>query len=498
MTTLRRRVPGAGGRGPGNGSTTNGIPRSRPPAPGTRNPSSGPRHPAPGPLSWAFDDALSLGEKAVRLALSKGADEAEAFLSQMTGSSVDIEGGRISYASQASASGISIRVLCKKRLGFAYCTHEDMIDSAAARALVIARIGKKTAFHFPDRASYSRPADMFDDKIASLTPDDSIGFSTEMVRAARAQSRGINVTGGGIEFGWSAAAIVNSNGVAIADSGTGISAGVSVTLKGRTVSTGFEHSSSRTNDIDFCALGERAARLAVESQNPTAVGTGRRTVVFTPDAFAALLGVITVPALFGEEAGRGRSVYSNMMGEAVASPLLTLTDDGLLPRGLGTSASDDEGVPSRRTVLLEKGVLRAFLYDLQSAADFGALTTASAARGSYRVPPGTTARNFIVEGGMQDRDNLISEINDGLLVHEVLGAHTASSVSGDFAVSAPLLFRIKDGKLGRPLKPVMLSGNLPVLLKGLTGIGNDTKHIPGFGGAIVTGSVRAENVMVTG
>ena len=434
----------------------------------------------------------------MRLALSKGADGAEAFLSRVAGSSVDIEGGRINYPSQASASGMSIRVLCKGRLGFAYCTHEDMIGGAVDRALEISRIGKKTELRFPDRARYPRPAGMFDDKIAALTPEDTICLSSEIIRAARAVARGIKVTGGGVDFGWSEVAIVNSSGVALADSGTAISAGAAVALKGRTVSTGFEHSSSRTLDIDFGLIGRTAARLAVDSQNPVSIGTARRAVVFAPEAFASLLGSVTVPALYGEEAGRGQSVYANRLGEEVASPMLTLSDDGLLPQGLGTSASDDEGLPSRKTVLVEKGVLKAFLYDLGSAADFGARSTASAGRGSYRVPPGTTARNFVVGGRLRDRQGLISEIKDGLLVHEVLGAHTASTVSGDFSVSAPLLFRIKDGELGRPLKPVMLSGNLPAVLKGLSGIGNDVKHVIGFGGAIVTGSVRAEQVMVTG
>jgi PmbA protein len=491
MGTLRNRVKGTGYRVPG---TAYREPEIRK---GVRRP-PGTRHPEPGTLSWSPHDALALGEKAVRLAISRAADEAEAFLSWTTGSSVDIEGGRISYPSQASASGISIRVLCKKKLGFAYCTHEDMMGETVALALDISKIGKETKFGFPDKAVYQRPPGTYDGKIAALTPDDSIRFSSEIIEAAREVAPGINVSGGGVDFGRSEVAIVNSNGLAMSDSGTAISAGAYVTLKGRGVSTGFDHASSRTMDIDFAQIGKRAAQLAVDSRNPVAAETARRTVLFTPDAIAALLGSVTVSALYGEEAGRGQSVYAGKLGEEVASPILTLSDDGLLPHGLGTSSSDDEGVPSRKTVLVENGVLKAFLYDIQSAVRFGAVTTGSAGRGSYRVPPETTARNFVVEGRLCDREHLISEMKDGLLVHEVLGAHTASSVSGDFSVSAPLLFQIKNGELGRPLKPVMLSGNIPVILRGLTGIGKDTKHIPAYGGAIVTGSVRAENVMVTG
>jgi PmbA protein len=177
---------------------------------------------------------------------------------------------------------------------------------------------------------------------------------------------------------------------------------------------------------------------------------------------------------------------------------ISMADDGLLEGGLGTSSTDDEGVPSRRTVLVRGGRLEGFLYDLYSAAEFGASTTGNGARGSYRSPPSVSARNLVIEGEPRDRDTLVSEIDEGVLVHDVLGAHTANRVSGDFSVSAPLLFRIRKGELDKPLKPVMLSGNLPQLLKAISGIGRDRKQVASGGGSIYTGSVRIENVMVTG
>jgi PmbA protein len=221
-------------------------------------------------------------------------------------------------------------------------------------------------------------------------------------------------------------------------------------------------------------------------------------VLFTPEAAAELLGTVTVPSLEGEAVGRGESVYAGRLGQAVMAAGISMADDGLLDGGLGTSSSDDEGVPSRKTVLVRDGLLEGFLYDLYSAAEFGAGTTGNGARGSYRSPPSVSARNIIIGGELRDRDTLISEIGEGVLVHDVLGAHTANRVSGDFSVSAPLLFRIRKGELHRPLKPVMLSGNLPELLRAVSGIGKDQKQVASGGGSIYTGSLRVENVMVTG
>ena len=456
------------------------------------------RRPGTPPSPWPEGDILALGDRAVKLALARGADEAESFLSWGASTSVDIEGNRISYPMQSSASGISIRVLKDGRLGFAYCTHREMLERAAVKALEISRLGKQLPFHFPDRSPLPRPKGTFDERLLPLTPEDGIRYSSEMIAEARRFDKGIQVTGGGVDFGFFEMGLVNSRGVALAEKGTAISAGAFVTLKGRTTSTGSEHQSARTMSLDFPLIGREAARLACASRDPVKTKTAPRTVLFTPEAAAELLGSVTVPSLEGEAVGRGESVYAGKLGEQVTSSALRMEDDGLLEGGLGTSASDEEGIPSRKTVLVRDGRLEGFLYDLYSAAEFGARTTGNGARGSYRTPPSVSARNIVIGGKLRDRDTLITEIGEGVLVHDILGAHTANRVSGDFSVSAPLLFRIKNGELGRPLKPVMLSGNLPELLRSVSGIGKDRKQIASGAGSIYTGSLRLENVMVTG
>jgi PmbA protein len=447
---------------------------------------------------WPSGDILALGEKAVRLALSRGADESECFLAWGVSTSVDIEGGRISYPMRSTASGISIRVVKAGRLGFAYCTHPDMLERTVEQALDISRLGKALSVHFPDRAPLPRPRGTFDDSIPPLEPEDGIRFSTEMIKEARGVDRGILVTGGGVDFGCSEVGLVNSNGVSFSEKGTAISAGAYVSLKGRTTSTGFDHTSARTFSVDFLALGRNAARLAVASRNPVATGTGPRPVVFSPEAAAELIGPVMLPALDGEGAARGESVYAGRLGRPVLEAGLTIADDGLLEGGLGTSACDDEGVPSGRTVLVEKGILKGFLYDLYTAAEFDARPTGNGSRGSYRSPPSVSERNVVIEGDLKGRDALLADIDEGIFVHEVLGAHTANRVSGDFSVNVPLLFRIRKGHIDKPLKPVMLSGNLPQLLMKVRGLGNDRKQLGSGAGSIVTGSVRMDDVMVTG
>lgn len=440
---------------------------------------------------------LSLGDTIVRRALARGADGAEAFLVRGVSTSVDIEGERIDYPMRSIAQGISVRVVKGGRLGFAYCTRPERLDGAMERALEISRLGKVLPFRFPERRPLPRPAGTFDERIAALAPGDGIRASSELMASARGRHPSLQVTGGGVEFGHSESAVVNSGGVAVSERGTAFSASVVVTLKGRTTATGFDGGTSRRLDLDCRALGEAAARLCLASRDPVPIDSGTRSVVFTPEAAADLLGPILLPAIDGESAGRGESIYSGRLGEGIMDPGLTMVDDGLLEGGLGTSMSDDEGVPSRRNVVVGAGVLRGHLHDLYTAAEFGAAPTSNGARGSYRVPPSASVRNLVLEGDLRDRRRLIGEIDDGILVHEVLGAHTANRVSGDFSVNVPLLFRIRKGEPGRPLKPVMLSGNLPRLLMKV-GLGNDRKQVARGMGGMLLGSLRLDNVIVTG
>lgn len=461
----------------------------------TRSSFSHPSEPVSSP--WSDGDMLALGDTALHKARSKGAEEAEVYLGWGTEISVDIEGGRLSYLSSVSVSGISIRVLRKRKVGFAYCTDPDKLGAAIERAIDISSVGKELDFHFPKKATYPKPRGVFDEKITQLNVDDGVRLTVEMMAAASGIRRGILVTGGGVEFGHSESAILNSNGVATKERSTGISGGVSVLLKGRTPSTGSEYLSSRMHDLDFRQIGTTAAKQAVSGQNPTPCETGMLPVIFSPEAISNLLGVATIPALIGEAVHRHESVYDGKLGETIAPSWFTLMDDGLLPGGLATSASDDEGIPSRRNVLVEHGVLKGFLYDTYSASEFGQSSTASAGRGTYRIPPDTDAHNIVVDGASKPLDTLISEMRDGLLVHEVLGAHTANPVSGEFAVSSSLLFRIRRGAISGALKPVMLSGNFPALLGTVSGLGKDRKKVAGYP-AVVTGSIRFEELMVTG
>ena len=200
-------------------------------------------------------------------------------------------------------------------------------------------------------------------------------------------------------------------------------------------------------------------------------------------------------------------MYSGKTGEKVADSKISIVDDGLMPGGITAQKMDDEGIPSRRNVIIEGGELREFLYDISSAAEFGKEPTGNGIRAqrlsgtnTFKAPPTSGARNITVEGSTVSLEKLISGIDYGVLVYSVLGAHTSNPASGDFSVNGGHLLLIEKGEVTKPLKSAMLSGNMPASLGSVIGIANDYKVMNGhiyFMGAKLP-SIAVDGVNVTG
>jgi PmbA protein len=238
--------------------------------------------------------------------------------------------------------------------------------------------------------------------------------------------------------------------------------------------------------LDFIQIGKIAAELAVKGQNPKPVEARNYDVMFTPYAFAELLEFTVIPGLYGEQASKGETPYSNKIGEQVAGQQYSFSDDGTLENGINTAPIDDEGTPTRKNVLVDAGILKGYLYDRLSALEFNQDSTGNAVRTegfsssrSYKALPKTKAFNFTIEGKSKSLDNLIGELDNAVVIHQLLGAHTANTASGDFSVNAPMLFKIENGSISSAGKQVMLSGNVPEMMKRISAIGNDYKDLGG-------------------
>jgi PmbA protein len=431
------------------------------------------------------DELLAAAERTVERARSRpGVQGAEAYVALEEDTAAHIEKNSASTVAARESYGIGIRILSAGRLGFAFVTDTDDVAGGIAEAMAACRMSKKTPFSFQPARKAPRIAGLWDAKVADLQPEAVVEHAAATIAAVLDVDAALNAAGGGVSRGVSHWAVANSEGLGVAHRESGFSASCYVVQEARGVSTGSADRSSTRLDFRPSTIGKEAAELAIASARPTALeGAKVRDVVVLPDAAADLLATITVSSLSGRTAHRQESYYSGKIGRDVASKGFGLTEDPLIPGGLGSSPVDDEGAPSKSVRLISRGVLRSFVFDRATAAEFDGTPTASAVRvggldgRSFKGPPTASSRQVRVVSPRTTTDKLISSVDDGVLVHDMMGVHTANTVSGDFGVTASLLFRIEGGAVAGPLKPASVSGNLHESLKRGIRLGDDDKRV---------------------
>ncbi|MDD3874426.1 MAG: TldD/PmbA family protein, partial [Methanosarcina sp.] len=342
----------------------------------------------------------------------------------------------------------------------------------------------------PSNGNYPTVSGIFDKKVEALELEACIEYSLALIEGTKEVPDTLP-TSGGFTRAKGRQLILNTNGIEVEEESTAVSGFVDViTVNGQT-STAYDFAVSRSLDIDFFALGKNAAELALKSNDGIKIEPQKTDVIFHPFALSDIIGEALAPSLDADNIQKGRSGLIGKLGEELAVPELSIYDDGLIEAGIETSVSDDEGVPSQRTTLIERGVLETYLYDSYTAGKAGIKSTGNGSRSSYTSPPSVGLRNFIIDYPQTD---VIADTQSGIFVNTVIGAHTANSISGDFSVEARNAFTIKDGAFDKPVKSLMISGNAFELLKQITGAGFDVRKV----GGIITPSIRVSNMSVVG
>ena len=236
----------------------------------------------------------------------------------------------------------------------------------------------------------------------------------------------------------------------------------------------------------------RKPEKAVQMLGGQTMPSAKLPVVLDPYVMVGILGVLQA-AFSGEAVLKGTSFLAGKEGEKVASPLVRIIDHGALNGRLGSSPFDSEGTPTGETVLIKDGKLQGFLHNLYTARKTGVTSTGNAVRASYKSTPEVGTTNFYLEQGSVSRQELLGEIKQGLYVTEVMGLHTANSISGDFSLGAAGLL-IENGELTSPIKGVALAGNLQDLLMGIDAVADDLTFYVGQGAP----TVRIQGLTISG
>ena len=228
--------------------------------------------------------------------------------------------------------------------------------------------------------------------------------------------------------------------------------------------------------IEECA--RTAARRAVQNVAAEPAPAGTYTVVLSSEAGGTLIHESVGHGLEADLNLKGMSVYSGKIGEQVASPLITVIDDGTDPGQRGTSAMDDEGAQTQRTVLIENGVLRTYMSDRMHARKLGIPESGNGRRQSFRHLPICRMTNTMIAPGESDPADILASVEDGIFVRK-MGGGQVDVVSGNFAFEVTESYRIRDGRLAEPLRGATLVGQGPKLMSEIDMVGWDLGYSTG-------------------
>ena len=447
------------------------------------------------------DQMVHLAENAVKIALKKGAAEAEAYVYEGQATSVGIERGQITKSNRIIDRGVGIRTVVNKAVGFAYTNiieEPNALEDTILKALSAARASKPDQDWkgFPEKKPYADAEKTFDRKILELHSESLVDIASSLLDAAVGVNKRVFPIEGGADAAYIAIAIANSNGVAAFDRGTIIECSLATVAKegNRVTPVCFEFNAERAYNVNPEWVGKEAARLAVSALKTKQIKTETTKLILTQFALQELLYFTLINAVKADNVQRSQSPFKGRIGEKVASENVTIYDDGMFPGGLRTWAFDGEGVPQQKTALIEKGVLRGFLYDNYAAKKEGVESTGNASRAGYLSTPSIEASNFHITHGNKTADELMSEVDDGLIIYYLQGAHSSNPVSGDFSVVATPAWKIRKGEIAHATRGVMLAGNIFEVLKNVSVIADNDRKM----GQLIAPWLLVENVKVIG
>ncbi|HEN20408.1 MAG TPA: TldD/PmbA family protein, partial [Desulfobacteraceae bacterium] len=408
--------------------------------------------------------------------LKYGADEAEVYLQSNRNLSIRVRNNEIETIQEASSHGVGFRVFVDSKMGFSHCNDlsNKALDDTIKRAIAFARLTSPDENNIlPDDPGITEVDGLFDPSVSGIDMEEKIDMALRLEKLAMSDRRINKSSGSGFSESEAEIFIANSKGLAKSYKSGGCGIGVSVVAeKNEQKNTGGEYC-SRRQFSDLKKLEEiaaKAARNAYEMLDPKMVRTQKAAVIFDPDVGRSLLGGL-IGAMNGERVAQGASFLKDSMNRQIASELLTIIDDGTKEKGMASAPFDGEGVPTRKNTLLDKGVLKSFIYNTYAAERAGTKSTGNASRRGFTSLPGIGTHNIFLLQGKHTRNEIIASTQKGLLLKGITG-YGINTVNGNFSGGASG-FWIEKGKILHPVKGITIAGHASGILNDIDMMGTD-------------------------
>ena len=426
---------------------------------------------------------LDLLRLAIKQAESLGASDAEVYAATTNESEVFIENNDVKQAKSQAISSMGIRVALDGSTGF-YSTNDlakSRIRDAVVMAVKVARASPKDKHNvFPTKTrSKSKPLrGIYDRNAESFRTSDAAKMAADMLKAAKSYDDRVSVDSGNFSAQLVTHSLANSNGMEQKEKATVFSWSIMGMAIENTEISSFDYqvgSSHHVKDINVYDTAHEFAETVVKSLGTRKIDENfKGEMLLTPMAANEMIEEVIAHSINSDAVQKKSSRFAGKLDKQVASDLLTVEDDATNVEGINASSFDREGVPHRRNLVIEKGVLNKFLYNTYTGNKDGVRSTGNAG-GSTSSPPTVSTTNFVVRPMNSSVDTLVSEIDKGMIISRFSG--NVNPVNGDFSGVVKGGQLVINGSVEHPVKEVMVAGNVFDALRRLNGISKERKVI---------------------
>ena len=435
-----------------------------------------------------FETALDMDRALAQLRASlDGAEDGELFLERRRAEALVLDDGRIRTASYDASEGFGLRAVKGEVTGYAHAT--ELSETAIQRASETARlaVGDGGGVLAPPPAGTNRKLYSDADPIAGQAFPVKIDTLREIDAYARELDRRVVQVTATIAASCQEVAILRPEGTLVTDIRPMTRVTVSVIVE----ENGIREQGSASGGgrfaldgliapADWQAKAREALRIALVNLSAEPAPAGVMDIVLGPGWPGILLHEAVGHGLEGDFNRKGSSAFAGLMGRRVAAPGVTVLDDGTIPDRRGSITVDDEGTPSGKNVLIEDGILVGYMQDRQNARLMGVEPTGNGRRESYAHAPMPRMTNTYMLGGSNTPSDILSDLKDGIYAVG-FGGGQVDITNGKFVFSCTEAYRVKNGKVGQPIKGATLIGDGATALKQIRALGNDMALDPGMG-----------------
>lgn len=426
-------------------------------------------------------DLLALARRIVEAA--RPGEQVEAYGEWSRNARIEAYLGEVERVRSAEAQGLGVRLIVDSRLGYAYAADPDpdelvaLVEQARANAAAAAPWEGNV---LPGPEPMEPLAGLYPGAIERTPTETKVRLAVELdkaIRGADERVRAVPQAVYGEVIGRSV--VASSSGVSVTDIGEACWAmGIALAGEGDETQTGWSVAFSRDPaNLDVEATSREAADRATRLLGARKPKTERLPVLFDQMTSGDLIEILAA-ALSAEAVLKGRSLFTDKVGERVASEAFTLADDPRDVRGIGATPFDGEGVPTRRTPVIDRGVLTGFLHNASTAKRMGTRSTGNARRAGFKSTPSVGPHNFILSPGAETPEALLKRAGRALYVQDLSGVHSGvNPISGDFSVGVNGLM-VEGGAFAAPVREATVASNLLDILTSVEAVGSDLRFLP--------------------